>query len=180
MNIRLIRVAVCAFALLALGVVGADSASRNWNLRQKTDGTTVWKENTPGAANEVRVDRRFLTLALADIGAAATGHVVVPDFGNAGTYYVSKIYSVTHTAVTGTTVIYCGIGSGAATGTATNYRMTSGSISHTVAASAAGATNTATPTANNSVASGGVIHCGSDGVSDAAAATITFQIDGNF
>lgn len=170
-----------ALALLAGLAVTAESATRNWNLRQKSDGTTVWKENTPSSqSNEFRVDRKVVTLAFEDIGTALTRHVVVPDWGNAGTYYVTKIHSVTHTAIDATTVVSCGVGSGEATGSASNYLITGGSLTHTVAASAAGASTSATPTANNSVAAGGVLHCGSDGASGSIRATITFVIDGNF
>jgi hypothetical protein len=177
MNIRLIKVAVCAFALLALGVVGADSATRNWNLRQRADGTTVFKENTPSAGNEVRVDRRFLTMFIADIGTAATHHVVVPNFGNSGTWYVTRIDSVTHTAnQTTNTILTCGRGADAS---AVNF--TSGTLTHTVAASAAGAVQSASPTANNGVSSNATIYCGTDGGTDGTVrATITFTIDGNY
>ena len=183
MTYKSLRVALVAVLLLGLGYAGADSATRNWNLKQKTDGTTVLRENSPGTANEIRVDRHIVTLAFEDIGSAVTRHVVVPNLGNSGTYYVSKVWSVTHEATDAEVILTCGVGTGESGqdgGSGEGYNFTAATITHTVAASAAGATQSLTPTATNSVAAGGLLFCGSDGGGTTTRATITFQLDGNF
>lgn len=156
---------------LAVGVTSASyTATRNWNLVQKPNGTTVWRDP---ASNEVRVDRRMLYIYLADIGSAATGHVATPNAG-----YVSAIYATSHVAANATTVLSCGVGSGAAGG---GTPFTSGTVTFSVAASGAGQVASGTPTAANSVAAGEAIYCGSDGgASNTVPSMITIVLDGNF
>lgn len=167
-------------AVLVTGLLAttAITATRNWTLVQKPDGTTVFRENSGGSGNEVRVDRRFITLHLTDIGQPTTSFITSPMTG-----YISQIFvqaggsaavnaSTALRVFTGTT---CAAGNGTAL---TGGTMSFGSIG---GSPAIGMVRSAIPTANNAVNSGGNICIASDGgASNQVPATATIVIDGNF
>lgn len=175
---KLLGVLLSVVILAGLASTVAITATRNWTLVQKPDGTTVFRENAGGNNNEVRVDRRFISLALSDIGQATTNFVVSPMTG-----YVSQIFMTAYGSaainlstqlrvLTGTT---CAAGNGTLM---TGGTLTFGSIG---GSPAIGMVRSAAPTANNSVNSGTVICIGSDGgASNAVPAMATIVIDGNF
>ena len=166
--------ALIALALVAGLAFTADTATRNWTLVQKPDGTTVFRENAGGSNNEVRVDRRFLTVHLTDIGQPTTYTIAAPMTG-----YVSQVFVSVGAAVNSSTGLKISSGTTCAAGNGT--QMTGGTIMFGSFGAAAGTVRSASMTDNNSINSATNICIGSDGAaSNQVPAMATIVLDGNF
>ena len=163
-------------AVLVTGLLSATAitATRNWTLVQKPDGTTVFRENAGGSGNEVRVDRRFITVHLTDIGQTTTYTIASPMTG-----YISQVFASIGPSVNASTGLRVAVGTTCAAGNGT--LLTGGTMMFGSYQAPVGMVRSAIPTANNAVSSGQNICIGSDGAAtNLANGMATIVIDGNF
>lgn len=169
-----LRALLLALLVTAGLATTAITATRNWTLVQKPDGTTVFRENSGGSGNEVRVDRRFITIHLTDIGQTTTYAIASPMTG-----YISQVFARIGPSVNASTGLRVAVGTTCAAGNGT--LLTGGTMMFGSYQAPVGMIRSAIPTANNAVNSGQSICIGSDGAAtNLADGMATIVIDGNF
>lgn len=160
--------------LLAAFVVllSASVAHAGWNIRQQSDGSTVWVDDN---GKTIPVGDPGQTVQITDVSTASTAFVVSHRDGK-----IRKVYAVSNATTTGTAALSVGIG-GDGSGTFTPISLTNtDSASHiSIAAGAAGIVYSYTPAdVAVAVSQGGVISVSTDGGStNTAVGTVVIIIE---